>query len=51
MPLKDGKKLGHSTAEANGTKEMILRLLHILSNSHSLVPNKPTIFIFLAELV
>lgn len=51
VPLKGGKKLGHSTAEVNGTKEMILLLLHILSNSCSLVPNKLTIVMFLAELV
>lgn len=43
--------MGQSTAEVNGTKEMILILLHILANSHPLVPKKPTGFIFLEELV
>lgn len=55
VPLKGGTKLGHRTTEVNGTKEMILRLqqqiLRLLFNSCSLDPNRPTIFIFLAELI
>lgn len=41
--LKGAKKSGHSTAEINGTKEMILILQYILSNSCPLVPDRPTV--------
>ena len=52
MLLKSGlKKIGHSTADVNRAKEMILILLHILAESCPLVPKKPTSFMFLAELV